>query len=186
MSHPETLTIGSLLDLASLQGAYSLGYAFIFGTSLWVTFVGGTIAYKTLPRQQFGAFQHKVFAIYFNLNMVITTGLLSTWILTHPDVLVHYKRPTVPNVAQAYTLITALLSAALNSFVINPLTSKTMFARFQQEKDESKTYNEPGVSDAMKALNKKFGRLHAYSEIFNLAAFLALAFHGLWIGNHGI
>jgi hypothetical protein len=41
------------------------------------------------------------------------------------------------------------------------------------------------VSD-MKALNAKFARLHGYSSLANLIAFLALAFHGLWIGNYGV
>ena len=37
----------------------------------------------------------------------------------------------------------------------------------------------------MKALNKLFAQLHGISSLANLTAFLALAFHGLWIGNVG-
>jgi hypothetical protein len=42
------------------------------------------------------------------------------------------------------------------------------------------------VSTDMKKLNAKFARLHGYSSLANLIAFLALAFHGLWIGSYGI
>lgn len=42
------------------------------------------------------------------------------------------------------------------------------------------------VSSDMKTLNAKFARLHGYSSLANLVAFLSLAFHGLWIGNYGI
>jgi len=38
----------------------------------------------------------------------------------------------------------------------------------------------------MQALKAKFARLHGYSSLANLVAFLALAFHGLWIGNYGV
>ncbi len=38
----------------------------------------------------------------------------------------------------------------------------------------------------MKALNSKFGMLHAISSLFNLGAVIALGFHGLFIGNDGV
>lgn len=80
-----------------------------------------------------------------------------------------------------------------------------MFQRHRQEKEEGKNYNEPGVSDSnssnarglinsttvqvsteMKALNAKFGSLHGISSLANMAAVIALGFHGLWIGNVGL
>lgn len=79
-----------------------------------------------------------------------------------------------------------------------------MFQRHKLEKAEGKSYNEAGVSpclqilgvsvtkfrlqvsDEMKALNRKFAKLHGYSSLANLAAVLAAAFHGLWIGSKGL
>lgn len=75
-----------------------------------------------------------------------------------------------------------------------------MFQRHKLEKMEGKAYNEPTVrlntilpislilmslkvSAKMKALNKTFAQLHGISSLANLTAFLALLFHGLWIGN---
>jgi hypothetical protein len=61
-----------------------------------------------------------------------------------------------------------------------------MFQRQKLEKAEGKTYNEPGVSAEMQALNSKFSQLHGISALLNLSAVIALVFHGLWIGNVGI
>jgi hypothetical protein len=54
-----------------------------------------------------------------------------------------------------------------------------MFQRHKLEREEGKSYNEVGVSDKMKALNKSFGMLHGVSSLLNLSAVLALGFHGL-------
>ncbi|KAI3622487.1 hypothetical protein WG66_015635 [Moniliophthora roreri] len=186
MAKLELLTTQSLLNAFSLNGLYMIGYGWIFGTSLWVTFFGGVIAYRALPRQQFGALQHRVFPIYFFQSILIGSGLLVLWISSHPDVITHIQRPLVADVAQAYTLASVILAQSINYFVIGPMTSKTMFQRHKLEKEEGKAYNEPGVSEQMKALNRKFGSLHGISSLLNLYAVIALGFHGLWIGNSGV
>ncbi|KAG5353449.1 hypothetical protein C0989_006605 [Termitomyces sp. Mn162] len=169
-------------------------------TALWVTFFGGVIAFRTLrmysteisgqacssgntARQMFGNLQHKTFPIYFVISMVLSSALLTLWTLSHPNVVAHITRPYVADVAQAYALATVLLGQGFNYFVIGPLTSKQ---RHKLEKDEGKAYNEPGVSDAMKALNRRFGTLHGVSSLANLGSVIALGFHGLWIGSFGL
>jgi len=42
------------------------------------------------------------------------------------------------------------------------------------------------VSADMKALNRRFGKLHGISSLANLFSVIALGFHGLWIGNVGV
>ncbi|KAG5728565.1 Transmembrane protein 205 [Termitomyces sp. T112] len=187
MTKVETLTLTSLWTLAtSPNSLYLLGYAWLFGMSLWVTFFGGVIAFRTLPRQMFGNLQHKTFPIYFVISIVLSSALLTLWTLSHPNVVAHITRPYVADVAQAYALATVLLGQGFNYFVIGPLTSKTMFQRHKLEKDEGKAYNEPGVSDEMKALNRRFGTLHGVSSLANLGSVIALGFHGLWIGSFGL
>ncbi|KAL7285745.1 hypothetical protein ACG7TL_000853 [Trametes sanguinea] len=183
-----------------------------------------TIAFKTLPRQQFGNLQHRTFPIYFVLSIALSSSLLGLWVYSHPSVLQNYLHPTQGDVAQAYALAAVVLSQASNHAIIGPLTSKwvlymeveasletesiclsrTMFKRHKLEKEEGKAYNEPNVSTLfdfpysmvadsavrkvsaeMKALNKLFAQLHGISSLANLTAFLALLFHGLWIGNTG-
>ncbi|KAF7310604.1 DUF4149 domain-containing protein [Mycena chlorophos] len=177
------LSVGTLMRLFSVKGGYLLGFSFLYGMSVWVTLFGGVIAFKTLSRPQFGALQHKTFPIYFALSMAITSYLIVAWVSLNPNVLKHVANPLVPEVAQAYTLASAILMQASNYFIVGPLTSKTMFQRAKLEKDEGKSYSDAGVSDQMKALNKRFGMLHGISSLANLGSVIALTFHGLWIGS---
>ncbi|KAH9853085.1 hypothetical protein C2E23DRAFT_823195 [Lenzites betulinus] len=185
MAEVQTLTLSSFLALFSAQGFYQVGYAWLYGMTVWVTFIGGVIAFKTLPRQQFGTLQHRTFPIYFVLSIGLSSGLLGLWTYSHPAVLTAYLEPSRGDVAQAYALAAVVLGQVANHSVVGPLTSKTMFKRHKLEKQEGKAYNEPGVSAEMKALNKTFAKLHGVSSLANMTAFLALLFHGLWIGNHG-
>jgi len=186
MSQVEKLSISTVFSLFSYNGLYVVAYGWLFGMSLWISFFGGVIAYKTLPRAQFGALQHKTFPIYFLLSIGLGSTLLGLWTISHPAVLTHYANPLVADVAQAYTLAFGVMAQGSNYFVVGPMTSKTMFQRMKLEKDEGKAYNESGVSDQMKALNRRFGMLHGVSSLANLFAVFALIFHGLWVGNFGL
>jgi len=186
MAKVQLLTLSSVTGLFNYRGLYTVAYGFVYGMSVWVTFFGGIIAFKTLPRQQFGNLQHRTFPIYFSISMGLTSALLGVWTWTHPDVFTQLARPRVADVAQAYTLATTILTQAANLFIVGPMTSRTMFQRHRLEKEEGKSYNDAGVSDKMKALNKTFGALHGVSSLLNLTSVLALAFHGLWIGTYGI
>ncbi|KAI9511795.1 hypothetical protein F5148DRAFT_974649 [Russula earlei] len=179
-------TVGKFVGLFSFKGLYTLSFSFVFGMSLWVTFIGGVIAYKTLPRQHFSTLQHRTFPIYFKLNALVSTGLLLVWIRNHSSVITHIAHPTIPDVSQAYALVVAAASQALNSLWIGPATGKLLIVRLKLEKQEGKDAHDADVSAEMKAMNAKFARLHGYSSLANLVSFLALAFHGLWIGNYGI
>lgn len=154
--------------------------------SVWISFFGGFIAYKTLPRQQFGNLQHKTFPVYFFISIVLSSGLFVYWTFSHPNVIAHIGNPGVADVTQAYALAFVFVSQGLNYWVIGPLTSKVMFQRHKLEKDEGKTYSDPGVSKKMKSLNRRFGMLHGISSLGNLGAVIALIFHGLWIGDAGL
>jgi len=186
MASPQLVSVSTLAGLVSLKSAYSLAFSFLFGTAVWVTFFGGIIAFRALPRQMFGTLQHRTFPVYFNVTVLVASGLLAAWTYTHDNVIVHVANPLVPDVLQAYTLAVVILSQGLNSFVIGPLTSKTMFKRQRLEKEEGKAYSDPGVSDAMKALNRTFMQLHGWSSLANLTVVVALTFHGLWLGEHGL
>ncbi|KAJ7630574.1 hypothetical protein FB45DRAFT_747561 [Roridomyces roridus] len=178
MAQVEKLSVAAVLSLFSTSGLYSVAYAWLFGMSLWISFFGGVIAYKTLSRTQFGALQHKTFPIYFVISIGLGSTLLGLWVNAHPTVWTHYTDPFVADVAQAYTLAYVILAQGSNYFIIGPMTSKTMFKRMKLEKNEGKAYNESGVSDEMKALNKQFGALHGISSLANLGVIIALGFHG--------
>jgi len=186
MARVEYLSFESVFGLVNTNGLYLVGYGWLFGMSIWISFFGGFIAFKALPRQQFGALQHKIFPVYFVQSMLLSGALLTKWIYSHPDVVTHITRPYVADVAQAYALATVLVSQGVNYFVIGPLTSKTMFQRQKLEKEEGVQYSDAKASENIKALNRRFGALHGISSLANLAAVLALGFHGLWIGSAGV
>ncbi|KAI0702429.1 hypothetical protein BC835DRAFT_1404281 [Cytidiella melzeri] len=186
MAQLETLTVSSLLGLLNLKAAYFLGYGLLFGMSFWISFVGGIIAFRTLPRHQFGALQHRTFPVYFGTSIALSGGLMFLWHTGHPAVLANITNPHIADVAQAYALASVVAAQSLNQLVIGPLTSKTMFKRHKLEKEEGKSYNEPDVSAEMRALNSTFAQLHGISSLLNLGAIILMAFHGLWIANKGV
>ncbi|KZT06323.1 uncharacterized protein LAESUDRAFT_726152 [Laetiporus sulphureus 93-53] len=185
MSSVQVLSLASIRALFNLRSLYLITYGWLLGMSIWVTFIGGTIALRTLPRHQFGTLQHRTFPIYFMISIAMSSGLLALWSRAHPTVLTEITNPALADVAQAYALGTVTIMHLINHFVVGPLTSKTMFQRHKQEKEEGKAYNEPGISDAMKSLNSTFSMLHGVSSFANLFALMALLFHGLWLGNFG-
>ncbi|KAH6917428.1 hypothetical protein BKA70DRAFT_334593 [Coprinopsis sp. MPI-PUGE-AT-0042] len=183
MKQAEVLTFGSLFELASLNGAYLIAWAWVFGMSVWISFFQGFISFRALPRHQFGNLQHKTFPVYFGLSIILTSGLLGGWVYKNPELLSSLTYVRRADVAQAYALGTTLLGQASNHFVFTPMATKIMFQRHKLEKDEGVDYKNPKASPEMKELSKKFGVLHGVSSLINLFAIIALAFHGLSIAN---
>ncbi|EKM83479.1 hypothetical protein AGABI1DRAFT_81244 [Agaricus bisporus var. burnettii JB137-S8] len=186
MAQTDNLTLGSIFHLANIaDGLYMLGYAWLFGMSLWVTFFGAIISLKALPRQYFGTLQHRVFPVYFLQSVFLSSALLTKWIYTHPGVLNNLSNPYIGNVAQVYALGLVLACQGCNRFIVIPQTSSIKFQRQKLEKKEGKEYNDPIASAEMKALNRRFMSLHGISSLANLTAVIALGIHGLWIGTAG-
>jgi Domain of unknown function (DUF4149) len=75
----------------------------------------------------FGALQHKTFPVYFAISIALSSGMLGMWTWSHPDVVIHILRPNVADVAQAYALLSVLLSHGLNYFVVGPMTSRWVY-----------------------------------------------------------
>jgi len=187
MPEVELLSLSLLWKLSvSPQSLYLVGYAWLFGMSLWVSFFGGIIAFRTLPRVHFGTLQHKTFPVYFVLSMILSSSLIVLWTVFHPNILSNLNRPEVADVAQVYALASVLVGQGLNYFSIGPMTSRMMFQRHRLEKEEGKAHNDPGASAAMKSLNRKFSAIHGIGSLINLGVVIAVGFHGLWIGHAGV
>ncbi|KAG2146516.1 uncharacterized protein EDB93DRAFT_1240786 [Suillus bovinus] len=175
MAHVGVLSPASLLGMLSPKGIYILGYGWLYGMSVWVSFFGD--CFIETARHQFGALQHKTFPVYFSSSIGLSSALLGLWAYAHPGLLANITSPLRADVAQGISL------QSCNQLVVGPMTSRQ---RHKLEKEEGKSYNEPGVSAQMKALNTKFGMLHGISSLANLGAVIALTFHGLWIGSYGL
>ncbi|CAN6309233.1 unnamed protein product [Urochloa humidicola] len=66
---PDALRLGSsgVGAAAAARLIHLLAFATAWGAGLWVTFIGGIVMFKRLPRHQFGSLQGKMFPTYFML-----------------------------------------------------------------------------------------------------------------------
>lgn len=55
---------------ASPSTIHVLSYGILSGTTIWHTLINGPVAYKVLPRQQFGTMQAHLFPVFFTLQAV--------------------------------------------------------------------------------------------------------------------
>lgn len=182
----DILTVQSVRDSISVGGLYQIGYAWLFGMSVWNSFFAGTIAYRALPRHQFGALQHRIFPAYFLSSILLSALLSGLWISNHPGILSNLLDLKKSDVFQLYMLSSVIWFQGCNHFVIGPMTSRTMFQRHKLEKKEGKDHHDVTVSDQMKSLNRRFAILHGFSSLGNLFAIIALLVHGLYIGTWGV
>ena len=164
---------------------YQLLFSYVFGATLWGSFFAGFIAFRALPRQQFGLLQSRLFPIFFSSAAGVTATLLGIWAAIHEEVRTDTFNPKSPVVLQAWILAITVLCYSSNLFYLGPKTSEIMFQRHRLERAEKKQYSDPTASAEMKALNKQFGALHGISSLINLFSFFCLVAHGVWIGSRG-
>jgi small subunit ribosomal protein S2e len=122
------VTLSGIVRLVHL-----LSFATAFGMSLWVSFIGGIIMFKNLPRHQFGNLQAKMFPAYFKLLMVCCSFCVSAMATTHP-----WNVATRRERLQIVSLGVSLFTVVANLLVFQPLTAKIMKQRHRIEKEEEK------------------------------------------------
>ncbi|CAE6474136.1 unnamed protein product [Rhizoctonia solani] len=71
-----------------VRALYQLLYSYVFGATLWGSFIAGFIAFRAIPRQQFGLLQSRTFPVFFSTSTGVTIALLGIWTATHNEVLV--------------------------------------------------------------------------------------------------
>ncbi|KAF8343773.1 uncharacterized protein EI90DRAFT_2176 [Cantharellus anzutake] len=173
-------------EIFNANALYQVLYSLVFGSTLWLTGIGGPVAFRVLPRHQFGALQAKTFPIFFGMSVGVEVTLLSLWIRKYPSVISTYTDVSKAEVVQAWILALAFILTSINTVWLGPKQSKIMWQRHKLEREEGKSYLDPTASDELKQLTARFGKLHGMGSLLNLISFLALLFHGLWIGTHGI
>ncbi|ORY86986.1 hypothetical protein BCR37DRAFT_385427 [Protomyces lactucae-debilis] len=148
-----------LRQATSLSTLHIFSYGILSGTTIWHTFINGPLAYKTLPRQQFGALQKRLFPTFFTLQTV--TGAFCAW--------TSYIAP-----ASTWNEVVALsvvaTSGLLNLLLIGPWTTRIMDERHKLERSTNTKYTDTDISPDMSRLNLRFGIAHSVSSIVNLAA----------------
>ncbi|KAK6525384.1 hypothetical protein TWF694_005523 [Orbilia ellipsospora] len=174
--------------------AHLFSYSFLFGSQIWHSFIGGIVAYRTIPRLQFGALQRRLFPIYFALQLVLSLVLL----VTAPKSL--KNNTTGPTYG---FILTILITALFNVAVAGPFTSKVINKRFAQEVFDGRSCDGKKLPDVtegaerggdkeneevrksveMVKLNKQFGMWHGLSSLANLGSVIATIGYGVLLAG---
>lgn len=134
-----------------------LAFGTVLGNQIWVSFVGGPIQYSNLPRQTFGVLQSKIFPYFFGLNGALSLLLVGTLAREFKVIREHPFDIFDATVYQAFTLATCALSHIVNGLVIGPASSKIMYDRHRQEREEGKDCKDESVSKFTKVLSCNMG-----------------------------
>lgn len=168
------------------------------------TFVGGIIAFRTLPRPQFSTLQASIFPVYFGLQTVLPAVMALTYpgersfVSTGPSSLAgvfaegHRATTLLP-------ILTVFLGGLTNALFLRPATARVMQQRKHQGGwywtfsrmhslnsltvatetiDGKKSYDPAPHSKEMMRLNKAFGKLHGISSVVNLVSLVATVYYG--------
>ncbi|KAK8650658.1 hypothetical protein V6N13_140286 [Hibiscus sabdariffa] len=178
-------SISPILSI-SIKLAHLLCFATAWGVSLWVTFIGGIIMFKHLPRHQFGNLQSKMFPAYFSLVGVCCAIAAAAFGYIHP-----WKSATTAEKYQLGFLVSAFAFSLINLFVFTPMTIEMMKLRHQVEREEkigdevggSKNQEAAKTNPRLAAMNKRFGMIHGLSSLSNLMSFGGLAMHSWYLAG---
>ena len=183
---PETFGSKSTAISTYLKLAHLLGFSVAFGAALWVTFIGGIIMFKNLPRHQFGNLQSKMFPAYFSLVGVSIAVSAASFGYLHP-----WKTSSTSEKYQLGFLLSSLAFNLTNLFVFTPMTIEMMKKRHKVERENnigeevgrSKNLEVAKKNPKLAALNKKFGMIHGLSSLANILSFGSLAIHSWYLAG---
>ncbi|KAJ9696631.1 hypothetical protein PVL29_008711 [Vitis rotundifolia] len=171
---------------AALKLFHLLCFATAWGASLWVTFIGGIIMFKNLPRHTFGNLQSKMFPAYFSMVGVCCAVSTASFGYLHP-----WKSSSTAEKYQLGFLLSAFAFSLTNLLVFTPMTIKVMKQRHKVEREHnigeeigwSKNQEVAKVNPKLAAMNKKFGMIHGLSSLANIMSFGSLAVHSLYLSG---
>ncbi|KAJ1402418.1 hypothetical protein SESBI_28110 [Sesbania bispinosa] len=180
---PETFGSKSTALSTYLKLAHLLSFSTAFGAALWVTFIGGIIMFKNLPRHQFGNLQSKMFPAYFSMVGVCGAISVASFGYLHP-----WKTSSTAEKYQLGFLLSHFAFNLTNLFVFTPMTIEMMKQRHKVERENnigeevgwSKNVEVAKTNPKLAAMNKKFGMIHGLSSLANIMSFGSLAIHS-WI-----
>ncbi|OVA16816.1 protein of unknown function DUF4149 [Macleaya cordata] len=170
----------------ALKLSHLLSFSTSFGAALWVTFIGGIIMFKNLPRHQFGNLQSKMFPAYFSMVTVCSAISLASFGYLHP-----WKSSSSAEKYQLGFMLSSFAFNLSNLFVFTPMTIEMMKQRHKVEREEnigeevgwSKNRDVAKVNPKLAAMNKKFGMIHGLSSLANILSFGSLAMHSWYLAG---
>ncbi|KAK3128584.1 hypothetical protein QOZ80_6BG0463720 [Eleusine coracana subsp. coracana] len=172
--------------VAAAKLAHLLSLATAWGAGLWVTFIGGSIMSKFLPRHKFGSLQGTLFQAYFMLKSVCSATSLAAFAYLHP-----WKTSSTIEGYQLGFLIVALGCDLSNLLVFTPMAMKVMMKKYKMEKDLgigtevgfSRNLELAKTNPALAAMNWKFRMIHGFSSLVSAISFGSLAIHSWYLAS---
>ncbi|XP_075491592.1 uncharacterized protein LOC142529823 [Primulina tabacum] len=166
--------------------AYLLCFSTAWGAALWVTFIGGIIMFKNLPRHQFGNLQSKMFPAYFSMVGVCCAVALGAFGYLHP-----WKSSGAAEKYQLGFLLAAFGFNLSNLVVFTPMTIEMMKERHKMEREANigeevgwtKNQEVAKKNPKLASMNKKFGMIHGLSSLANIMSFGSLAIHSWYLAG---
>lgn len=131
-----------LSAISDYKAYHILSYGSLLGSTLFQSFIGGVIAFKTLPRPMFSRLQAAVFPVFFSVQTILPLIMIAT-----------YPGEKIAGIGGEYIrentgfggvmaegnrwsvlvpLASMVITSALNAFVVGPATTKTMKDRHHQ------------------------------------------------------
>jgi hypothetical protein len=164
-------------------------YGTLLGTEVFHSFIAGVTAYKVLPRPQFATLQSALFPIYFSMQTALPLILALTFsggrtaISRIPSSISGVLDPSLRT--HVFTPLTIVLVTGLANLVyVGPKTTSIMRERKHQEtRDGKKSYDIGPQSEAMQALNKKFGVWHGVSSLVNMVGCITTLWYGFYLAE---
>ncbi|KLJ05751.1 hypothetical protein EMPG_10791 [Blastomyces silverae] len=172
-----------------LAPVHILSYGTLLGAQVYQTFVGGIIAYRTLPRPQFSTLQASIIPVYFSIQaalpvvVALTYPGTKTFVGRGPSslsgVFAEDQRTTT-----LLPLVTMFVAGLTNRLVLGPMTAKIMRQRRHQETiDGKKSYDPAPHSKEMLRLNKSFARVHGICSLVSLLSLSSAVYYGVVLAN---
>ncbi|KAM0947605.1 hypothetical protein DsansV1_C07g0069211 [Dioscorea sansibarensis] len=166
--------------------AHLLCFSTAFGAALWVTFIGGIIMFKNLPRHQFGSLQGRMFPAYFTLVSTCAAVSVAAFAYLHP-----WRSASSIERYQLGFLLSSLGFDLSNLFVFTPMTIEMMKKRHKVERELnigeevgwSKNMETAKTNPKLAGMNKKFGMIHGLSSLANILSFGSLAMHSWYLAG---
>ncbi|XP_051118945.1 uncharacterized protein LOC127243115 [Andrographis paniculata] len=172
--------------ITGLKLSHLLCFSTAFGSSLWVTFIGGIIMFKNLPRHQFGNLQSKMFPAYFSLVGVCCAVAVGAFGYLHP-----WKTSSPSEKYQLVFLLAGFVFSLINLVIFTPMTIEMMKQRHKVEREANIGQEVGGAKNQevakkdprLASMNKKFGMIHGLSSLANLMSFGSLAVHSWYLAG---
>lgn len=113
---PDTFGSRTKQVTSYLKLAHLVTFSTAFGAALWVTFIGGILMFRNLPRHQFGNLQSKMFLAYFSLLSVCSAISVASFAYLHP-----WKSSSATQRYQLGFLLSSFAFSLANLFVFTPM-----------------------------------------------------------------